>query len=298
MSNPLPARRSLLVLGALLVLALAPRAPAQEAQAVKAAKAAAKAQLKLLKSDLAGIVKDFDQAVDDFELAVETGEPELVLALENLTAAWNAAQLAGKQSVFAHVSALLDVEIGTLGDFQTAVGGPEGGPYPLGYNPGDGGAQDLLDAGWRKELEKARAKMEGRLVKLRKPFLKKFDLVLDVRTRAPALQIGYAVNAAAGGLSSFGLSSSDASSIDLVLTLDPVGTEADALIALAGSCVASHTMSVTLTGGTLPDITGDVLASPDGRWEFLGTSAHEGNYSLKVQDGADPLVAREAVGVG
>ena len=291
-------RRSPFVLAALLVLAFTPRAPAQEAQAIKAAKAAAKAELKQLKSDMAGIVKDFDQAVDDFEQAVETGDPELVLALENLTAAWQAAQLAGRQSVFAHVSALMDVQLGALDEFQTAVGGAEGGPYPLGYNPGDGGAQDLLDAGWRKELEKARAKMEARLEKLRKPLLKTFDLALDVRTRVPAVQIGYAVNAGGGGLSSLSVASADTFSIDLVLTLDPVGTEGDALIALAGSCVPSHTMTVTLTGGTLPDITGDVLASADGRWEFLGTSAHEGNYSLKVQDGADPLVVREAVGVG
>ncbi len=298
MSTLLSARRWPFVLGALLVLALAPRAPAQEAQATKAAKAAAKAQLKLLKSDLAGIVKEFDQAVDDFEQAVESGDPPLALALENLLAAWEAAQLAEKQSVFDHVSGLMDVEIGTLQDFQTAVGGPDGGPYPLGYNPGDGGAQDVLDAGWRHELEKARAKMEARLVKLRKPFEKKFGLTLNVRTRVPAVQISYAVNAGTG-LASFTVVSSDAAGIDLVLTLDPVGTEGDGLVALAGGCAAGHTMTVTLDfSGTLPDITADVLASPTGRWEFLGDPVHEGNYSLQVKDGTDPLVVREAVGVG
>lgn len=298
MSTLLSASRRPLVLGALLVLALAPRAPAQGPQATKAAKAAAKAQLKQLKSDLAGIVKDFDQAVDEFEQSVETGDPVLVLALENLMAAWDVAQLAEKQSVAVHLSALMDVEIGTLQDYQTEVGGTEGGPYPLGYNPGDGGAQDLFDAGWRHELEKARGKLAARLVKLRKPFAKKFGLTLNVRTRVPALEVNHAVNAGAG-LGSFSLNVTPGFGVDLMLTLDPVGTEGDGLIALAGSCVPGNTMSITLgNAGSLPEITGDVLASPSGRWQFLTDSAHEGNYGLQVKDSTCPLIAREAVGVG
>jgi hypothetical protein len=149
----------------------------------------------------------------------------LVLAVDNLLGAWNSAQEAMESSVFDHLSNVVDAGRDALSDFQHAVGGGIGAGYPTGFNVGDGGALDVYDEGWHKELDKARSKLEAHLVKLRKPLEKKAGLVLDVQTRVPAIVISQSFNASDGLASSS--SRSNGFGIDLLLSLDPISREDD-----------------------------------------------------------------------
>ena len=291
------ARSSALLAALLLLAGPAPAQVSTPAQATKALKTVVKFELKNLKKQLAEEVAEFSDAVHVFEDAVTADEPDLVAAAQQLVAAWNAAELAMYDWMATHREVVVFDASDILGEYQAAVGGVMGGPYPFGFHPGDGGALDDFEQGVRDAAEKARDQLQTRLGKLSKP-LAKAGLKIGVQTRPLQVLQAFAFNADAAG--DFPATINNASfGIDLLLTIDPVDGTEDALIVLAGSCSASAAVHVDVGGpGGLPTLDADVAGSADGRWDAILGSAHEGNYTVAATNSGDASSVHDQLGAG
>ena len=276
---------------AIALSALGPGAAAQGVGASQALKALAKAELKALKAELAAIAKDIDAAADALVASVASGDVAPLLA--DLATAWASAHEAIAQAVFERHAAFAQGGAALLEEFQDKVGGDLGGPYPKGFVPGQGGGQDAFAAGWRKELEKTRAKLEARLLKLRKP-LEKAGFALGVQVRVPAIQVSQSFDAGTRWSVS-SVTSTPGFGVDLLLTLDPLGSEDDGLVLLAGMSRDTD-VALEINGADSP-LTFEVFAD-DGRWQLITTSVPEGNYELRVLQGTDEAEVRDSFGVG
>lgn len=85
--------------------------------------------------------------------------------------------------------------------------------------------------------------------------------------------------------------------LDLLLTLDPVGAAGDGLLLLAGVCRTETEVAVEIDGHGSP-LSFEVLADDDGRWQLLTPNVPEGNYEVRVRQGADEAEVRDSFGVG
>ena len=283
-----------------LLLAVGSVRAQSAASVTKAVKAAAKAELKQLRADFAEHVALFDEAVDDFEEAVVEAALapflDLAPAAQELAATWGTLQLAGMQSITEHQESFALAASAALAPFQEAEDALAG-PYPAGCHAGGGGGADDFIAGWRKEQDKARAKMELRLEKSRKLLVKKAGIALGVQTRAPILHAGLVFNA--------DLDSADSDSttlptfgVDLMLTLDPVDGSGDALVLVTGFAQEGDLVDIFGEGSnSIPGFTNQV-ATPGNRWVLVFSNVTEGNYVLFISNLTSLVGTIESLGVG
>ena len=282
---------------ALVLLSLDATHAQSEGAANKKVKAAAKAELKLLRADLAEGVADFDAAVDAFEEALLGDAPDVAAAAQALAAEWGSLQVQALGQILDHQTAFGETAATALGEFQEAAAAT-GGPYPAGFHAGHDGGIDAFRDGALKEQEKARAKMEARLVKASKLLAKKAGVQLAVQTRLPGFTTGLCVNASlevsdstSAGYFAFG--------IDLLLSLDPVDGQGDAVVVISGIGSKNDNLEVNLEGNNgLPVLSDETLAAPGVRWTVLFTGVVEGNYLVTVVNFTLGTLMHDSLGAG
>lgn len=291
-------RHALAFLGATLALPAPPAAaflaPADAAS--QQAKAVAKAELKELAAAFKEAEDEFDAAVAQFESAVAGDQAARLLAVEELAQAWNVAHEALATAIAGAVQGTSLGILGFLDDAQAQAGDPPAGPYPNGFHPGDGGALDLVDAGWRKALARTEARLTKRLTKLRAKLEQQLGLAFTVRTRPLNFQMRTSMNVLAG-LQNFASLRSPALEIELLVSVGPLDGSEDAVVVLAGSASASQAVNVDLTANALDPVNADTTSSVSGRWVASASAVTEGNYAVTVSAASDTVTALASLGV-
>jgi len=290
-------RRAIAFLGATLMLPAPPAAallaPADAAS--QQAKAVAKAELKQLAADFAEAEDEFDAAVAQFESAVAGDQAARLLAVEELAQAWNVTHDALGDAIAGAIQGTSLGILGLLDDVQAQAGDPPAGPYPNGFHPGDGGALDLVEAGWRKALARTEARLAQRLAKLRGKLEKQLGLAFTVRTRPLNFQMRTSMNVLAGS-ESFASLRLSALEIELLVSVSPLDGSEDAVVALAGSAPSNQTVNVDLTASGLDPVNADTT-SVSGRWVASASAVTEGNYAVTVSAASDTVTALASLGV-
>lgn len=286
---------SILALAVLLLAAPVRAEQPPEKLAEKAVKAAVKAGLKDVKAAVKAALADFDDGVDEFvEAAANSSDPEPALAL--LVATWTATHESLRAAVSQELVDVVDVLVAALGDYQAAVQGEAGGPYPPAFLAGAGKGFDEFVAGWRKELAKAETQMATRLAKLRKKLAADGREFL-VSTRPMVLENSHAANFDGTGFGGFNNQLSQSLTIQLVASLGIVGGAGEPAIALAGGGWHEQTTHISIAGALLDPVSDDVTSDAAGHWSFVAADVHPGSYGVTVSQAADVQEARAPLGV-